>query len=146
MTANAWAFYDTFPEYIGDGSIDLDNDAFKLALFLSTSDCATTTNVNLADCTNQHANANGYLTGGQALDNVSWTNAAGTVTFDCDNEVFTAAGGPIVCRFAVIYDDTHGSDALACFSLLDNTPADVTVTDGNTLTIAIHASGIFALS
>ena len=146
MTANAWVFYDTFPEYIGDGSIDLDNDAFKLALFLSTSDCATTTNVNLADQTNQHANANGYLTGGQALDNVSWTNVTGTVTFDCDNEVFTAAGGSIVCRFAVIYSDTHGSDALVCFSLLDNTPADVTVTDGNTLTIAIHASGIFALS
>ncbi len=146
MTANAWAFYDTFPEYIGDGSIDLDNDTFNVALFLSNSDCATTTNVNLADLTNEHANGNGYATGGQALDNVAWTNSTGTVTFDCDDEVFTANGGSIVCRFAVIYDITHGSNALVAFSLLDNTPADVTATDGNTLTIAMHASGIFTLS
>lgn len=31
-------------------------------------------------------------------------------------------------------------------SLLDGTDADVTVTTGNTLTVAAHASGIFTLS
>ena len=65
------------------------------------------------------------------------------------DEVFTASGGSIVCRFAVIDDDTVSSpvtDPLVCFSLLDNAPADVTATDTNTLTIAMNASGIFTLA
>ncbi len=146
MAANAWDFYNSFTEWVADGTLDLDNDAFKMALFLSTSNCATLTHDEYGDLTNEHANANGYLTGGEALDNVAWTRAAGSTKLDCDNEVWTAAGGNIVCRFAVIYDDTHATDALICYSLLDNSPADVTATNGNTLTIAIHASGIFTLA
>jgi hypothetical protein len=33
-----------------------------------------------------------------------------------------------------------------CVSLLDTTPADVTATTGNTLTVAIHASGVLTLT
>lgn len=146
MTANAWDFYNSFTEWVADGTLDLDNDAFKMALFLSTSNCATLTHDEFGDLDNEHAAANGYSAGGEALDNVVWTRAAGSTKFDCDNEVWTANGGSIVCRFAVIYDDTHATDALICFSLLDNSPADVTATDGNTLTIAIHASGIFTIA
>ena len=146
MAANAWSFYDTFKERLGDGGHDLDADTFYVALFLSTSNCATLTWDELADLTNQHANANGYLTGGQALDSVTWVEAAGTITFDCDPEVFTAAGGNIVCRFAVIYNWTHADDLLVAFSLLDNSPADVTATPPNTLTITPHANGIFTLA
>ena len=145
MAANAWSFYDTFKERLGDGGHDLDADTFYVALFLSTSNCATLTHDDLADLTNQHANAFGYVTGGQPLDGVVWTEAAGVITFDCDAEVFTAAGGDIVCRFAVIYNWTHADDLLVAFSLLDNSPADVTATDGNTLTITPHANGIFTL-
>jgi hypothetical protein len=43
----------------------------------------------------------------------------------------------------VIYES--GGDVL-CYCLLDSTPADVTATTGNTLTIALHASGIFTLA
>ena len=144
MTANAWSVYDTFKERLGDGGHDLDTDTFNVALFLSTSNCATLTHDVLGDLDNQHAQANGYLTGGQALDNVAWTESSGTITFDSDNEVFTASGGSIVARFAVIYNTT--GDLLVAFSLLDNTPADVTATDGNTLTIVMHATGIFTLA
>lgn len=146
MTANLWKFYETFPERIGDGGHDLDNDSFYLALFLSTSDAADETNDELGDLTNQHAQANGYLTGGQALDSVTWVESGGVVTFDCDPEVFTASGGSIVCRFGVVYNFTHADDILVCYSLLDNAPADVTATDGNTLTVTPHASGIFTLT
>lgn len=144
--ASAWDFYNQFTEWIGDGTLDLDNDAFKMALFLVTSNCATLTHDEYGDLTNEHATANGYDQPGEVLDNVAWTRAAGSTKLDCDNEVWTAAGGSIVCRFAVIYDDTHATDALVCFSLLDSAPADITATDGNTLTIAIHASGIFTLA
>ena len=143
MTANAWSFYDTFKERLGDGGHDLDTHTFNLLLFLSTSNCATLTHDVLGDLDNQHANANGYATGGQLLDNVSWVESGGTITFDCDPEVFTASGGSILCRFGVIVNNT--GDLLVAFSLLDNAPADVEATDGNTLTITPHASGIFTL-
>lgn len=146
MTANAWAFYDTFKERMADGGHDMDNDTFYMALYLSASNCETLTHDGLSTLNNEHANQYGYITGGEALDTVAWTEVSGTVTFDCDAEVWTASGGPITCRFAVIYNFTSTGNLLVAFSLLDNAPADVTATDGNTLTITPNASGIFTLS
>lgn len=149
MAASAWRKYESFPEYMGDNTIDMDNDTFKMGLYLSTSNAATvTTNTVLADLTNEHANANGYTTGGATLGSVTWTHSSGTTTFDCADVTWTASGGSIVARFAVIYDDTPTSpaDPLVCYSLLDTTPADVTVTTGNVLTIQINASGVFTVT
>jgi hypothetical protein len=122
-----------------------------MALFLSTSNCDTLsvgTGV-YGDLTNEHANANGYTTGGIALTGETWTHSGGTATFDCDNVVWTASGGSIVARFAVIYVNATVNSIvkpLICVSLLDTAPANVTATDTNTLTIAINASGVFTLS
>lgn len=146
MAAGKWKLYESAKEFLADGSIDLDTHSFKCALFLSTSNANTLSLDELGDLTNEHANANGYTTGGVALTGVTWVRAGGTVTFDCDNPVWTATGGSITARFAVIYDDTHATDALLAVCLLDTTPADVTATDTNTLTITIHASGVFNLS
>jgi hypothetical protein len=150
MAADVWKTYNKFKEYLGDGTIDLDNDAFKMGLYLSTSNAATLTLDEKGDLTNEHAAANGYTAGGEALTSVTWVESAGTVTFDCADVVWTASGGSIIARFAVIYDDTTAgappTDALVCYSLLDNAPADVTVTTGNTLTVQINASGVFTLS
>lgn len=146
MAANAWVLHDVAKEYIGDGTIDLDNDAFKVALFLSTSNVDTTSVNGLATATNQHANANGYTTGGVALASVTWTNAAGTITFDSADPAWTASGGSIVARFAVLYDDTVTTpvaDPIIAHCLMDNTPADVTVASGNVLTLILPAGGFF---
>ena len=153
MAAGKWKLYEAAKEYLADGTFDMDNAALglQMALFLSTSNCDTLsvgTGV-YGDLTNEHANANGYTTGGIALTGEVWTHAAGTTTFDCDNVVWTASGGSIVARFAVIYANAtlNGTvKPLLCVSLLDTTPANVTATDGNTLTIAINASGVFTLS
>lgn len=152
MAAGGWKTYESAVEYIGDGTFDLDAGTnWKLALFLSTSN-ANTLSVGTgiyADLTNEHANANGYTTGGVALTNVTWTRSGQVVTFDCDNAVFTAAGGSITARFAVIYNTATLNGIVApllCVCLLDTTPADVTATDTNTLTIAMHASGVLALT
>jgi hypothetical protein len=146
MAADNWKRYNKFPEYMGDNTIDMDGDTFKLALLLSTSNAATLTLTQYSEWTNEHANANGYVTGGQALDSVTWVESSGTLTFDSANEVFTASGGSIVCRFGGIYSDTAANDELVAYSLLDNAPADVTATDGNTLTVAMNASGILTVS
>ena len=152
MAAGKWKVYDLAKRYLADGTHDLDDATnWKCALFLSTSN-ANTLSVGTsvyADLTNEHANANGYLTGGVAIAGETWTNAAGTITFTSANPTWTASGGSIVARFAVIYRNATVNTIvkpLLCVCLLDTTPADVTTTTGNTLTITMNASGIFTLS
>ena len=147
MAADAWKIYNKFKEYMADGLIDLDGDSFKVALYLDTSNAATLTIDRKGNLTNEHANANGYTTGGVAVTQ-TWVESAGVVTFDSDDPAWTASGGSIVARFAVLWDDTPTSipDPIVAYSLLDNAPADVTVTDGNILTLQLNANGYFQLS
>jgi hypothetical protein len=153
MAAGKWKLYEFAIEYLGDGTHDLDNASlgYKMALFLSTSNCDTLsvgTGV-YGDLTNEHANGNGYTTGGEALTGEVYTHSGSVATFDCDNVVWTASGGDLVTRFAVIYvEGTVNSivKPLLCVSLLDTAPANVTATNGNTLTIAINAAGVFTLT
>ena len=107
--AGKWKIYDIAKKYIGDGTHDLDDTTnWKCALFLSTSNANTLTNDLYGDLTNEHSNANGYTTGGIALTGVTWNESAGTVTFTCTSPVWTASGGSITARFAVIYKKCHG--------------------------------------
>lgn len=138
--AGAWTFTNAGRTSLLNGTFDIDSDTWKMALFLSTSNigAASTT---YAGLTNEHANANGYTTGGVAITlSLSGTT---TVTVDSTDATWTASGGSIVARFAVIYE--VGGNVL-CYCLLDDTPADVTVTTGNQLTVQIHASGVFTLA
>jgi len=138
--AGAWTFTNGGRTSLLDGTFDLNTDTFKMALFLSTSNigAASTT---YAGLTNEHSNANGYTTGGKTLTMA--LSGTTTVTVDCDDQVWTASGGSITARFAVIYES--GGNVL-CYCLLDSAPADVTATAGNTLTVAINASGVFTLA
>lgn len=152
MAAGKWKLYEIAKKYMADGTFDLDlTTNWKMALFLSTSN-ANTLSVGTGvygDLTNEHANANGYTTGGAALAGITWTNSGGTITFNVTSPVFTASGGSITARFAVIYENATLNTIvkpLLCVCLLDTTPADVTATTGNTLTISINASGVFTLS
>lgn len=146
MTAGAMQFYDSFHERIADGGHDLDNDTFKGQLHTSTYTFDATDAVK-ADLSNEVANANGYTTGGVTLTSVTWAQTSGVAVFDADALTWTASGGSIVARGLVYLNDTSASDLLIGYVLLDNTPADVTVTAGNTLTLTPHASnGIFRLT
>lgn len=141
MAAGAWTFPDGARTRLLNGTFDIDTDSFKCALFLSTSNLGTATTT-YAGVTNEHAAANGYATGGIAVT----LTLAGTTTVTVDiqtDPVWTAAGGSITARFAAIYE--VAGDVL-CYCLLDSTPADVTATTGNTLTVAANASGVFTLA
>lgn len=60
MAADAWSLYDSFREFIADGIIDMDDDEFYMALFLSTSNCnSDSVGDEYGDLTNEHANGNG---------------------------------------------------------------------------------------
>lgn len=152
MAAGKWKCYDFAKLYLGDGTLDLnDTTNWKMALFQSTSNCNTLgvgTGV-YGDLTNEVANGSGYLTGGVDVTGITYGQTEGAATFDCDNAVWTASGGPITARFAVLYKNATVNaivKPLYCVCLLDVAPADVTVTDGNSLTIQINVSGITTLS
>ncbi len=142
-------FYQSFREYVADGTFDLNSNTFKVSLHASTYTPNAGTHAVYADLTNELSTANGYTNGGATLGSVTWNRSGGTVTFDAADTVWTASGGSIVARYAVIRASgtLNGRvDPLVAYVLLDTTPADVTTTTGNTLTLQWNASGIFTLT
>lgn len=141
-----FTFFHEFKKYLGDGTIDLDTHSFKWALTNTAPTVGTdTVFLNITEI----AAGNGYTAGGQTLDTVTWSETGaglGVWRFSAADEVFTASGGSIgPFRYAVLYDDTPTSPADPLVGLLDY-GANVTLTDGNSLTIDVGASGIFELS
>ncbi len=141
MAAGTFTFTNGGRTSLLNGTFDIDTDSFKSALFLSTSNIGASSTT-YAGVTNEHANANGYTTGGIAVTlTLSGTT---TVTVDISSDpVWTASGGSITARFNVIYE-VAGNVLVYC--LLDSAPADVTATDGNTLTVQTNAAGVFTLA
>lgn len=144
MAAGAWVVTNAIKERIGNAEINFDTDTFKVVLLANTSNIAATSDDATA-VTGELSTANGYTAGGVTVT-PTWTRATGTVTFDISDPSWTAAGGSIVARWAAIYDTTPTPDRVVAYCLLDNTPADVTTTTGNTLTIQISASGVFSMT
>lgn len=142
MAAGAWTFTDASRTSMLNGTFDFDTDTFRVGLYLSTSNIGAGSTT-IAGVTNEHANANGYTTGGTSIGALTLSGTTTVTVDDPADVVWTASGGSIVARFAILYE--NGGNVV-CYCLLDNTPADVTATDGNTLTIAFHASGIFTLA
>ena len=75
MAAGTWTFTDEGRTKLLDGTFDLDTDTWKMALFLVGSNigAASTT---FALVTGEHAAANGYVAGGEAIT----LNLSGTGT------------------------------------------------------------------
>lgn len=139
MATDTFNFVNSFSETIGDGTIDLDGDTFKVAL---TNSAPVATNTQLSNIT-QIAAGNGYTTGGTALTSVTWTRSGATATFASADVVFTASGGSMAeFRYAVLYSDTATNDDLVGW--LDY-GSGLTLATGETLTIS-EASGWFTTS
>lgn len=146
MAAGPWTIYNEAKLSLGKKVFDLSADTFKIALFTSTSNAgsASLVTAQYATLTNEVAAANGYSTGGVTPGSVTWTASGGTMTFDTGDASWTASGGSITARCAVLYDITASNKDLVAYMLLDSTPADVTISSGNTLTIQI--ANVFTLS
>jgi len=140
MTAGAWTFTNGGRTSLLDGTF-VNTDSYKMGLFLSTSNigAASTT---YAGLTNEVASALGYTTGGIAVA----LTLSGTTTVSVlmtTAPVWTASGGSIVARYAAIYEVAGN---VLCYALLDSTPADVTATDGNTLTVGSNGATVYTLA
>lgn len=152
-TTGSFKLYNSFLEYVADGTIDLDTDTFKATLHTSSYGATDETHLNddavYADVDNELATNYGYTNGGLTLTNVTWTRATATVTFDCDNPAWSVSGGTVTARYFIIRKSgtVNGvTDPLVGIGYLDNTPADVATTTGNTLTININVSGLFTFT
>jgi len=142
LAAGTWSFTNTTRTKILNGQFDIDSDTYKVALFLSTSNIAATSTT-YAGLTNEVASANGYTTGGITVSALVLSGTTSVTAKFGTNPVWTASGGSITARFAVLYES--GGDVV-CYCLLDSSPADVTATSGNTLTIDSITNPIFTLA
>lgn len=134
MTAGPWTLTNNTRTYLaeaGYGNLTTAN-AVKVALFASTGNIGASSTTYSA-ATGELATANGYTAGGAAATLVPTGTTNVSLTFSA-NVTWTASGGSIAAYWGVLYVVT-GGDILAYF-LLDNTPATVTTTSGNTLTIS----------
>lgn len=149
MAASAWLVHHNFKELLGNGVIDLETDVLKMALFTSASNVFDATIAAYGSATNEHANGNGYTTGGVTLTTVVWSETTGVLTFTCDNASWSASGGDLIAKYAAIYDDTVAAPTakpIICSCNLDTGGSSITAGDGNTLAVQIHANGVFTLA
>lgn len=139
MVAGNWTLTATGLTKLTNG-VFLDADTYKCALFASTSDLSTSSDV-FADVSDELPTANGYTAGGASIT-ISRTGTD-VVVIDATDVTFTASGGSLVARWAAIYEV---SGSILAFCLLDATPADVTALDGNTIDVVVAADGLFELT
>jgi hypothetical protein len=140
MAAGNWTLTNEGRSRLIDGTFALSVNACKMALFLSTSNIGSASTT-YAGLTNEVANAFGYTTGGTSVT-ISLSGTT-TVTINSTTATWTASGGSLVARFVVLYN--VGGHVIA-YALLDSTPADVTVTTGNSLSVQEGVNGVMQLS
>jgi len=140
MAAGAWTFTNGGRTSLLNGTF-VNTDSWKMALLLSTSNIAAASTT-YAALTGEVAAAFGYTTGGIAV--ALTLSGTTTVTVAMTTApVWTASGGSITARFAVIYEVAGN---VLCYCLLDSTPADVSATDGNTLTVGANGATVYTLA
>lgn len=137
--------YESFVRELNDKNVKVGTtpDAFTIGLSTSAYTPLAATHEALADITNE-LSGNGYAR--QVLANVTLTEpSAGVWRFDCDDPVFSPSGADMTARWWWIFNDTATSplDMLCFYGLLDDSVADVTTPDGETLTFQVNASGIY---
>jgi hypothetical protein len=148
MAASAWQLYNFAKRYLGNGTIELGVNNFKMALFTSASNTSTFTLSTFASLTSEISATGGYVSGGKALvpGTGQWTVGASAkqmkFTYSTVGLTFTASGSALNnIRYAVIY---QSGGKLLCFCQLSS--AQFTVASPNTLTVLPAATGVFTLT
>lgn len=142
--------FNEFKEDIGQEIHQLSTDTFKLGLITnavtptaSTADprwgAGGTTNLSSSQVTP----GGNYATGGPTIGSTTWSETAGTATFDgSDISISVNASNPNNARWGIIYNDTSaGKEAVGFLDL-----GGVTDLTAGTFTVTWNASGIFALT
>lgn len=143
---SAMTLYNSFKQYLGDGTFDLDTNTIVVTLHTSSYTPAATHSVS-GDLTNEVANGNGYATGGVTLTSCTYNQTSGTAAFKSgNNPSWTATGAGFAARYAVFRASgtLNGRvNPLIGYMLLDSAPADVTFVAGQLVTLSMNTSGWF---
>lgn len=121
-----------------------------------TSDSTCTVTVALTAAANAPVNTNSVLAdltevsytnlSSRVVTGVSATESGGTVSFNCSDLVLTASGGTVATfRYVVLYDDDPTSPANPLIGWYD-VGSDVSLTDGQSLTINFTTDKFATLS
>ena len=139
-TTGTFNWYDKAIKNLQNGAIDADTDPLQVLLTTSTYTPDATADEFVSDITNE-LSGSGYAR--QTLTSVTLTEvSAGNWKLSSANPVFTASGGSLVANQWVLFSNANGTDAtreLMAYGLLDNTTADVTATDGNSITVNVSS-------
>lgn len=146
MAATAWLLFNKAKKKLGNGTIQLGTNVLKMQLHTSAAVgfTATATISTAASVTGEVTTGNGYTTGGQTLASVTWTTgaSAGQYRLDSADPVWTATGGNIAnIKYGLI---KNSAGQALCWSKL--TTAQFTLTQNNTLTVQMAATGIFNMA
>lgn len=138
MAAGAWTLTNAARTNILNGTT-ISGDTFKVALYLNTSNLAVGSTT-YAGVTNEVGTTNtGYSTGGIAVT-ISLSGTTSVTYSATANPQWTAGTANLTAKWAALYE-VGGN--VVCFMTLDSGGADVTATNGNTLTITIDSSHPF---
>ena len=130
--------YDSFREYIADGTIDVDDDTFKVAL-LSDTHTPSAAHTTFADVAADEISGTGYTAGGATLQNVTWTRSGSVATFSASDPVWIDA--TFDAGYAVVYDATSANNVLVC---IIDFGGNKYVSEGR-FTVSLNADGLFRL-
>ena len=148
MAASDFTVFNLAKPKLLNGTLDLDTNAFKVALTttsqaLDATFAGSSGDCRYADLTAELATANGYTAGGETLANVTLTRDGGTVSFDADDLSWTLTGS-ITFRYGVIYASGVTNAPLLAFFEAES-GSSVTPVAG-LLTFGWNADGIFTLA
>jgi|TARA_R110000851_G_scaffold23654_1_gene69079 hypothetical protein len=148
MAATAWQIYNKAKLNLGNGTIKLGVDNFKMFLTRTTSNVSTLTLSTFASVTGEISATGGYTAGGRALVPAvgQWVvgSAANKYKFTISTVglAFTASGASLTnIRNAGIQ---NAAGKLLCYCQLSS--AQFTVASPNTLTVLPAGAGIFTLT
>lgn len=128
----------------GKGVHTLPTDTIKIALITSAiTPTAADATPRWSDYSSAEVSGTGYVAGGTAIGNLTFTEAAGVATLDGDAVTWAQNGaGPTNCRWGIMYNDSAANkEALGYIDL----GGVISLVDGP-LTLTPPASGISKLS
>jgi len=142
MAAGAWTFTNAGRTNILDALFDVDSDSYKMALFTNASNLGSGSTT-FAGVTGEVGTTNtGYTAGGESIAMTKSGTTTVTVVITTA-PVWTAGSANLTAKFAAIYEV---SGNILCYATLDSGGADVTATNGNTLTVGSNGGTVFTLA
>lgn len=141
MAAGAWRMTASGRTHLLNGDFDLDTDTWYCSLLASTGVIAASNDAFTGVSAGEVSTVStGYASA--AVDLVLSGSTQVKVDISAD-PVWTATADGFTARYAVIHES--GANIL-CWAPLESDSSDVTITTGNTLTVAAAATGVFTLS